>query len=118
VIIDEWVLRRPVGGRHVMPGQVQALAEAAQRPNVVIGVIPADAGAHEGLFGGGFALAGFRSPPSVGYQQTAVQGQVAQDPGSVRTLMARWATLGTEALPRKASLALLEEAAKSWTSPM
>src|SRR6185437_1109552 len=80
VILDEWVLRRPVGGRHVMLEQVNRLIEAAQQPNVVFEAIPADAGAHEGLNGAGFAIADFKDAPSVGYQESAVQGQIVQDP--------------------------------------
>ncbi len=118
VILDEWVLRRSVGGRHVMLEQVNRLIEAAQRPNIVFELIPVDAGAHEGLYGGGFAIADFNDAPSIAYQESAVQGQIVQDAEHVRTLMARWATLGTEALPRKASLIRLEEAAKSWTSQL
>ncbi len=118
VILDEWVLRRPVGSRHVMLEQVNCLIEAAQRPNVVFEVIPADAGAHEGLYGGGFAIADFTDAPSVAYQESAVQGQIVQDLDEVSTLLAKWTTLGTEALPRKASITRMEEAAKTWTSQM
>jgi transcriptional regulator with XRE-family HTH domain len=116
VILDEWVLRRPVGNQHVMLEQVNRLIEAVQRPNIVFELIPEDAGAHEGLYGGGFAIADFKDAPSVAYQESAVQGQIVQDPEHVGTLMTRWTTLGTEALPRKASITRLEEAAKSWTS--
>jgi len=116
VILDEWVLRRPVGGRSVMLEQVSRLVEAAQRPGVVFGLIPASTGAHEGLYGGGFAIADFDNAPSIAYQETAVHGQIVQEVEHVGSLMAKWTTLGTEALPRKASMALLEEAAKTWTS--
>ncbi|HET7016642.1 MAG TPA: helix-turn-helix transcriptional regulator [Streptosporangiaceae bacterium] len=116
IILDEWVLRRPVGGRHVMLEQVTRLIEAAQQPNVVFEVIPAEAGAHDGLSCGGFAIADFKDAPSVAYQESAVQGQIVQDPEHVARLVAKWTTLGTEALPRKASVTLLEESAKSWTS--
>jgi transcriptional regulator with XRE-family HTH domain len=118
VIIDEWALRRPVGNRHVMLEQVNRLLEAAQQANIVFEVIPADAGAHEGLYGGGFAIADFEDAPSLAYQESAVQGQIVRDPEHVRTLKSRWTTLGTEALPRKASITRLEETAKSWTSHM
>src|SRR5712691_4213962 len=104
VILDEWVLRRPVGGRHVMLEQVNRLIEAAQQPSVVFEVIPADAGAHDGLSCGGFAIADFKAAPSVAYQESAVQGQILQDPEHVARLIAKWTTLGTEALPRKASI--------------
>jgi len=116
VILDEWVLKRPVGSQHVMLEQVTKLIEAAQRPNVVLEVVPADAGAHEGLYGGGFAIADFKDSPSVAYQESAVQGQIVQDAEDVASLMAKWTTLGTEALPRRASITRLEEAAKTWTS--
>jgi transcriptional regulator with XRE-family HTH domain len=48
VIIDEGVLRRPVGGADVMREQLGHLAEAARRPNVVLHAVPAAVGAYEG----------------------------------------------------------------------
>lgn len=117
VILDEAVLHRPVGGRQVMLEQIGRLVEAAQRPNIVIEVIPVNVGAHEGLHGGGFAIADFKSEPSIAYQETAIHGQVVQDSELVSTLITKWTTLGTDALPRRASLQVLEEVAKSWTSP-
>lgn len=44
VLLDEGVLRRPVGGREVMRHQIEYLAELAERPNVVIQVIAAESG--------------------------------------------------------------------------
>lgn len=74
VIVDEWVLRRPVGGRHVMLEQVNRLIEAAGQPNIVIEVIRASAGAHTGLNGAGFAMADFEDAPCLGYQEGQVRG--------------------------------------------
>lgn len=115
VIIDEAVLRRPVGGRHVMCEQVGRMAEAARRPCVVVEVIPASVGAHVGLLGA-FIIADFDDGPSVGYQEMPVGGQPLEDSEQVASLDLIWNTLRTETLPRAASLALLEEAAKSWSS--
>jgi transcriptional regulator with XRE-family HTH domain len=115
VILDEWVLRRPVGGRHVMLEQLNRLIEAARQPHIAIEVISADVGAHEGVTGA-FAIADFEDAPSVGYQEGAVRGQPVEERKEVASLDLTWATLRGEALPRAASLALLEEAAKSWTS--
>lgn len=115
IILDEWVLRRPVGGRHVMLEQVNRLIEAAKQPHVVIEIIPASAGAHEGVTGA-FAIAEFQDAPSVGYQEGAVRGQPVEEHEDVASLDLTWDTLRGETLPRAASLALLEEAAKSWTS--
>jgi transcriptional regulator with XRE-family HTH domain len=43
-IIDEAVLRRPVGGREVMRGQLEYLLEAAKRPTLFLQVTPLAAG--------------------------------------------------------------------------
>jgi transcriptional regulator with XRE-family HTH domain len=115
VILDEWVLRRPVGGKHVMVEQVSRLVEAAMRPTIAIQVIPATVGAHEGL-AGAFTLADFDTAPSVGYREAAGRGQYMEGRDDVATLELTWTTLRGETLPRKASLAVLEEAAKTWTS--
>jgi transcriptional regulator with XRE-family HTH domain len=64
VVIDEGVLRRPVGGAEVMREQFKHLTCAAQRPNIVVQVIPASVGAHEGLRGP-FMIADFADAPSV-----------------------------------------------------
>lgn len=50
-VIDEAALRRPVGGPAVMRSQVQHLIDMAERPNVVIQVMPFRFGAHAGESG-------------------------------------------------------------------
>lgn len=115
VILDEWVLRRPVGGKHVMLEQVNKLIEAAHQPMIAIEIIPATVGAHEGL-AGAFAIADFQDAGSLGYREAAEGGRLLGDRDDVAALELTWATLRGETLPRKASLAVLEEAAKSWTS--
>jgi hypothetical protein len=114
-VLDEGVLRRPVGGPHVMREQLNRLAEAARRPNIVIQIIPAGVGAHEGLRGGAFVIAEFADHPAVAYQDTAVRGMIVDDAGDVASLMFLWDTVKSVALPRAASLDLIEEAAKTWT---
>jgi len=118
VVVDEGVLRRPVGGKHVIHEQLHALMDAARRPNVVVQVVPAGIGAHEGLRGGAFVIAEFPDAPTVAYQDTAVRGQVIEDADDIAVLMALWDTLRAEALPRAASLQLIEEVAKTWTMAM
>lgn len=118
MILDEWVVRRPVGGQAVMLEQVSCLIEAAQRPSVVVQIIPASAGAHTGLNAGGFALADFDDAPTIGHQEGPVRGQPVRDDKDVSALDLIWDTLTGEALPRKASLVQLEEVAKAWTSQM
>lgn len=115
VVLDEGILRRPVGGPYVMREQLNRLAEAARWPNVVIQVIPANVGAHEGLRGGAFVIAEFADDPRVAYQDTAVSGQIVESPEGIASLAVLWDTLKSEALSRAASLELIEEVAKTWT---
>src|SRR6201996_624493 len=114
VLLDEAALRRPVGGVDVAAEQLTALAAAARRPHIVLQVIPLAAGAHEGMRGGPFVLADFADRPSLGYQDTAVTGQIVEDAKQVEALIVTWDTLRLEALPRSASLDLVEEVAQTW----
>jgi transcriptional regulator with XRE-family HTH domain len=50
-VVDEAALRRPVGGREVMRGQVERLLEATKLPNVTLQVLPFAAGAHPAMVG-------------------------------------------------------------------
>jgi transcriptional regulator with XRE-family HTH domain len=67
-VIDEAVLRRPIGGPDVMRAQIEALIEAAKKPNVRLQIIPFHAGGHAAA-GGPFAILRFPEPelPDVVY---------------------------------------------------
>jgi hypothetical protein len=114
VILDEGVLRRPVGGTWVMKEQVLRLTEAARRPNIVLQVIPLSAGAHQGM-SGSFVIAEFEKAPAIAYQDTAARGQIIEGADDLEAIMVMWDTLKSEALPRGASLELVEKVAKTWT---
>lgn len=51
IILDEAVLRRPVGGVQIMRDQLTRLASASQSPHIVLQVLPFSAGAHGGMSG-------------------------------------------------------------------
>ena len=109
------MLRRPVGGRGVMAEQVSLLHEAAFRPTVRIQIIPATIGAHDGLTGAFIITDLPGQPGAAAYLEGARKGQVITGREEVTDLMTCWDTLRSDALSRSESLALLEEAAKSWT---
>jgi transcriptional regulator with XRE-family HTH domain len=115
VVVDEAVLHRPVGGPDVMREQLKHLCEMARRPNIVIRVLPASLGVHDGLPGAGFVIADFDGSPSAAYQDTAVRGQVIEDADDVSVLAATWDRLAAEALPRRASLSLIEDVLETWS---
>jgi transcriptional regulator with XRE-family HTH domain len=59
VALNESVLRRPVGSREVMADQLDALAQAAELPNVTLRVVPFSTGLHHGLMTGPFVILRF-----------------------------------------------------------
>jgi len=61
VVLDEGALRRPVGGRAVIRGQVQHLLAMAEHPSVTIQVLPFSTGAHSAM-GGPFTILRFAEP--------------------------------------------------------
>ena len=61
VLLDDTVLRRPVGGPGVMAAQRRRLLADADRPAVTIQVLEAGAGAHAGM-DGPFTIFGFPAP--------------------------------------------------------
>ena len=98
-----------------MREQLRHLLEMARRPRVSVQVIP-DTVTHLGLSAGGFAIADCRDGSTVGFQDTPSYGQIVDRAEDIGALVNYWDTLVREALPLAASHALLEEAAKSWTS--
>jgi hypothetical protein len=62
------VLRRPLGGRQVMRGQLEHLLEVTEMPNVTLQVVPFELGGHAAA-GGPFSILRFaeRDLPDVVY---------------------------------------------------
>jgi len=67
-VVDEAALRRPVGGREVMRGQLERLIDASKLPNVTLQVLPFAGGAHSAMVGA-FSILRFadRELPDVVY---------------------------------------------------
>ncbi|WP_275414727.1 helix-turn-helix domain-containing protein [Plantactinospora mayteni] len=112
-VVDETVLRRPVGGPKVMAEQLHAIVQACALPNVSVTVVPASAGAHPGL-NGPLALATVDGR-NVGFLDDPLGGQVVEDPDRVAALEEVWEAIREYALPARPSLELIMEAAESWS---
>jgi hypothetical protein len=84
-IVDEAALRRQVGGRKVMYGQLRYLTESAELPQVTLQVIPFGAGAHAGM-PGSFALMQFTEAtiPDVVYVDTMAGELFLEEESDVR----------------------------------
>ncbi|MDG4799393.1 Scr1 family TA system antitoxin-like transcriptional regulator [Micromonospora sp. WMMD980] len=105
-VIDEGALRRGAPG--VLGPQFDHLAALAQRPNVMIHVLPLRAGLHPGQ-AGPFIIASTPEGDDVGYLDDQAAGRITND---VAPLWAVWDTVRSVALPRDQTVELLE--ARSW----
>jgi transcriptional regulator with XRE-family HTH domain len=83
-VIDEAVLQRQTGSPAVMRGQLEHLAEMAQRANVTIQVIPFQAGGHAAA-GGSFSILRFAEPdlPDVVYLEQLTSALYLDKPEAV-----------------------------------
>jgi hypothetical protein len=59
VVLNESILRRPVGGTDVMTAQLDRLLKVGGLPNVSLKVLPFGAGVHAGVMSGPFTLLEF-----------------------------------------------------------
>jgi transcriptional regulator with XRE-family HTH domain len=108
-VLDEAVLRRPIGGWAVMRGQIAALVEATKLPNVTIQVLPFHAGGHAAA-GGAFTLLRFPEEdlPDVVYAEqlaSAIYLDKREDADAYATVLER---LAVEAEPPVRTLEILD----------
>jgi len=59
VVLNEAIIRRPVGGVDVMTEQLQRLLEVSELPNMSLRVMPFSAGLHPGIMSGPFVILRF-----------------------------------------------------------
>lgn len=115
-VMAEAVLHRGVGGPKVMHEQLTYLAEAGQKPNVSIQVIPAESGAHAGLEGA-VSIAEHDGGPTTVYLESLTAGQTIREPEIVAKVRRITDMLRCEALPRGASRELILKVAKDrWST--
>jgi transcriptional regulator with XRE-family HTH domain len=106
LIVDESALHRPVGGREVHMAQLDALIEAAQRPNIGLQVIPLATGAHAGLTCS-FTILSFDDDPEVAYTEDCERGYFRERPDQVRIWFDTFEALRAVTLPAAASLEVI-----------
>lgn len=116
-IIDEAVLRRQVGTAKTTHGQLAHLWGMADRPNVIIQVIPLSAGVHYGLVGA-FAIAGeVDGSPRAAYLETLTEGFIGETPAVLAEVCSAFDSVRAEALPRGASKDMIMEWAEEYDRP-
>ncbi|MFJ6196717.1 Scr1 family TA system antitoxin-like transcriptional regulator [Micromonospora sp. NPDC092111] len=113
-VVDEAVLRRPVGGRGTMHEQLRALIEACREPHVRVHVVPSTVGSYAGL-NGPFVVATCPDHRLAGYLDNQLQGQVVSDVDDLAAIMAAWENVRGEALSHWQSVDLIREVAETWS---
>lgn len=106
VVLDEAVLRRPIGGRNVMRAQLERLLEAAAQRHITVQVLPFDQGEHDAM-GGSLTILTLPDGSEVAYTEGAHYGQLIEDPGEVRRFAVTYDRLRAEALPPLMSLDMI-----------
>jgi transcriptional regulator with XRE-family HTH domain len=110
VVLDEAALRRPVGGRDVVCGQLQHLIEMTQHPAVTLQVLPFGAGAHVAM-GGPFTILRFAEPdlPDVVYIEQLTSALYMQKPSEVDSYLEVMEQLCLQAEPAANTAGLLSK---------
>jgi len=112
-VMDEAVLRRPVGGTPVMRGQLRHLAEASWMANVTLQVVPFDRGGHAGA-SGSFSILRFeeRDLPDVVYIEQLTSAVYLDQRSDVEHYLEVVDQLSGEALTPDESRAFIQQVAK------
>ncbi|MEU3038368.1 helix-turn-helix domain-containing protein [Streptomyces griseoaurantiacus] len=106
-VIEESVLRRPIGGTEVHKEQLAHLLSLGRLRSVELQVMPMGRDEHAGM-GGPFILLTPKGRPRVGYVEVQHIARLATDAEEVRILAARYGTIRAQALTPRESLALIE----------
>ncbi|MFB7455643.1 helix-turn-helix domain-containing protein [Streptomyces sp. NPDC056188] len=107
-IIEEVVLRKPIGGRASLRGQLEQILLVGQNRNVEIQVMPTDREDHAGL-GGPFNLIDNADGRRLAYTEVQDDSRLYTNSGKIRELEARYGILRSQALTPCESLAFIEE---------
>ncbi|MEV4051624.1 helix-turn-helix transcriptional regulator [Amycolatopsis sp. NPDC049688] len=114
-VLDEAVLRRLVGGREVMRGQLEHLVKMAGKPKITIQVLPFDRGAHPGVIGP-FTVIGFPWPgdPGVAYVEHRAGGFYLEQPHEIEAHKVAFAHLSALALTPDESVTFIQRLAEEY----
>ena len=117
-VIDEAVLRRPIGGAEVMGAQIEALIEASKLPHIRLQIIPFDAGGHAAA-GGPFAILRFPDPelPDVVYVEQLTTAQYLDKRDDVDNYAIAMEQVCVEAEPPDRTATILNKILHEVTGP-
>ncbi|MEU1802525.1 helix-turn-helix transcriptional regulator [Streptomyces sp. NPDC019937] len=108
VVMDETVLRRPIGGPETMRAQIGRLLEVADSPQIRLQVMPFDAGPHPAMYGP-FHIFRFPIPelPDIAYTETLVSGSYFDQRDDVSAFLEALDRMCAQAAPAQTTQAIL-----------
>ncbi|MFB7558212.1 helix-turn-helix domain-containing protein [Streptomyces brevispora] len=102
-VVDEAVLRRPIGGRSVLYGQLEQMLRLGEKRNVEVQVMPLEREDHAAL-GGPFTLIDTAQGQRIAYAEVQGDSRLYTGRATVRELEARYGIIRSQALtPRESS---------------
>lgn len=112
VVLDEAAIRRVVGGPDVMREQLDRLGEYSDKRNVILQVLPFDAGAHPAMVGS-FVVLDFHEPadPELVYVEGIAGDDIVEGHNEIRRFGVMFDQLRAMALSPRDSAVLIAEAA-------
>ncbi|EHN72032.1 transcriptional regulator [Streptomyces coelicoflavus ZG0656] len=113
VVLDEAVLKRPIGGDDVMRAQLERLVEVAAEPHIRVQVFPFEQGGHDAL-GGSLSVLTLPDGSEVAYTEGAHYGQLVEEPAEVRHFSGIYDRLRADALPTVMSLDMIRSAMEGY----
>ncbi|MEU1184474.1 helix-turn-helix transcriptional regulator [Streptomyces sp. NPDC005820] len=107
-VVEEWTLRRPLGGRAVLRRQLEHLLETGRLRNVELQVMPMDCEEHAGV-DGSIEVLKFADGSAVGRSLVVANGRAVCDLKQLRILELRYGIIRAQALTPRESLAFIEQ---------
>ncbi|WP_409469876.1 helix-turn-helix domain-containing protein [Streptomyces sp. HC307] len=107
-VLEEWTLRRPLGGKAVLRSQLEHLLEAGQLRSVELQVMPMDREEHAGV-DGGIEVLKFADGSAVGRSSVVAGGRPVSEPRQLRILELRYGIIRAQALTPRESAAFIEQ---------
>ncbi|MFB6861101.1 helix-turn-helix domain-containing protein [Streptomyces virginiae] len=114
-ILDEAVIRRPVGGPEVMREQLDRVLVLADTPHVVVQVLPFKAGGHP-VMGGSLTLLSFDRGQDVAYTEGSHSGELVETADEVAQYALAYDLLQAQALPPDESLTVIRSVMKEYST--
>ncbi|MGW5971440.1 helix-turn-helix domain-containing protein [Streptomyces sp. NPDC055186] len=106
--LEEWTLRRPLGGRAVLRVQLEHLLEAGRLRNVELQVMPMERDEHAGV-DGSIEVLKFEDGSAIGRSPAVANGRPVHDLKQLRILELRYGIIRSQALTPRESTAFIEQ---------